>query len=133
MFRQRLVVTAAAAVALILPMGCGDEEAAAPVAKKPATTAILDPDKDPYEVTCKDLSDLQASAELSRRATNALAVEAEIRGLTQLQASQSIFFAMTELCKKETPEFTPAKAAVSAVRAGRYRADLGTPGAASAD
>ena len=128
MFRQRLVVTAGAAVALILPMGCGDEEAAAPVAKKPETTAKLDPDKDPYEVTCKDLSDLQASADLSRRATNTLAVEAEIRGLTQLQAAQSIYFAMREVCKKEAPEFTPAKAAVKAVRAGEYRADLGKPG-----
>lgn len=124
---QRLVVITCAAVAA-LGIGCGedsDEQVAS--AAPPPQQVTLDPDKDPYTVTCKDLSDLQASANLSRRATNTLAVEAEIPGLTQLQASQSIFFAMRELCKKEAPEFTPAKAAVSAVRAGKYRADLGTP------
>ena len=130
MFRQSLAVTACVAVLLpVVAVGCGDDSADESVKGAPATKQVvkLDPDKDPYEVTCKDLSDRAASADLSRRASNALAAEAEIRGLTQLQSSQSIYFAMTEICKSESPEFTPAKAAVKAVKAGDYRADLGTP------
>ena len=130
MLRQPLTVTACVAALLpVVAIGCGDDSAdeSAQAAPAPKQVAKLNPDKDPYEVTCKDLSNRAASADLSRRATNALAVEAEIRGLTQLQSAQSIYFAMTELCKSESPEFTPAKAAVKAVKAGDYRADLGTP------
>lgn len=130
MFRQPLTVTACvAALVSVVAIGCGDDSAEESSQDAPATKQVakLDPDKDPYEVTCQDLSDPAASADLSRRATNALAAEAEISGLTQLQSSQSIYFAMTEICKSEPPEFTPAKAAVKAVKAGDYRADLGTP------
>ena len=50
-----------------------------------------------------------------------------IKGLNTLQATQSTFYAMTELCKGRPAGFQPARAAVKAVESGEYRADLGTP------
>ena len=55
---------------------------------------------------------------------NALADDAKIRGLNQLQASQSIYFAITELCKAKPDSYRPAKDAIAAVRSGELRAEL---------
>ena len=55
---------------------------------------------------------------------NALASDAKIRGLNQLQASQSIFYAITELCKSKPGSYRPAKDAIAAVRSGELRAEL---------
>lgn len=49
------------------------------------------------------------------------------RKTPELASAQSLFFAMTELCKGRPASYEPAKAAVRAVRQGKYRADLGTP------
>ena len=43
------------------------------------------------------------------------------------QATQSVFFAMTELCKGRKGSYQPASAAVRALQQGKYRADLGAP------
>ena len=64
---------------------------------------------------------------MTRRATVALSDGERIAGLSRLQATQSIFFAMTELCKGSAASREPARAAVQAVRQGKYRADLGAP------
>jgi hypothetical protein len=68
----------------------------------------------------------QQWAHVTRRATVALADREQIPGLNRLQATQSVF-AMTELCKQRPASYQPAQAAVEAVRAGKYRADLGAP------
>ena len=60
-------------------------------------------------------------------ATVALSDRERIAGLTRLQATQSIFFAMTELCKGKPASREPARAAVQAVRQGKYQANLGAP------
>jgi hypothetical protein len=57
----------------------------------------------------------------------ALADDAKIRGLTRLQSSQSIFYAITELCEERPSSYEPAEDAIAAVRSGELRADLGTP------
>ena len=105
--------------------GCGADDsqpAAAP------HRAAIDADKDPYAVTCGDLSDKVASAHVGRRAQVALAAEADIETLSPLRAGQSIFYAMTELCKERRDmAYTPAADAVAAVKAGKYLADLGAP------
>jgi hypothetical protein len=54
----------------------------------------------------------------------ALADDAKIRGLNRLQASQSIYFAITELCKAKPGSFRPAKDAIAGVRSGEFRAQL---------
>ena len=120
--------------AAVLATGCGEEERASTQAKQatePAasTTATrpLDENKSPYQIPCQDMADPLAAAKLTRRATFALADRAKVKGLTRLQASQSIYFAMTELCKTNDPAYRPARDAVKAVKAGRYRANVGTP------
>ena len=123
--------TTAALLGTIALLGaCGEDEStesSRPPAQTVSQTATELPDKEPGAITCADLADKVRSARMSRRASNALAAEAGIQGLTQLQAAQSIFFAMTELCAAGEPSFRPARPAVKAVKAGRFRADLGSP------
>ena len=79
-------------------------------------------EKNPYDLRCADLRDKLASADITRTVQNALASDAKIRGLNQLQASQSIFYAITELCKAKPGSYRPAKDAIAAVRSGELRA-----------
>ena len=110
---------------------CGEEpqaeRAAAPdpVAALAARQAQLD--QDPYDLRCGDLADKVASARMTRRVQYALADDAEIHGLDRLRASQSIFFAITELCKDKPGSYRPARPAIAGVRAGEFLADLSAP------
>jgi hypothetical protein len=113
-------------VGLLAACGGGDEEARGePQATKLASAAVID--ADPYAIACGHVRDQQKWADVTRRATVAMADRERIAGLNRLQATQSIFFAMTELCKGRPPSYEPAQVAVRAVRQGKYRADLGTP------
>jgi hypothetical protein len=123
---RRAAVAGLGVLILVGAGGCGQEERPEAAAKsRPA--AHVDPNKHPYAITCGDLADPLAAADMSRRATVKLARKADISGLSQLRASQSIFFAMTELCKENDASYTPAEDAVAAVKRGEYRADLGAP------
>jgi hypothetical protein len=84
-------------------------------------------DRDPYALACGHVRAQQKWADETRRATVAIGSHERIRGLNQLQATQSLFYAMTEICKGRPASFQPAETAARAVRAGKYRADLGTP------
>ena len=82
--------------------GCGedaaDDQAAKPVVvDMAARQAQLE--QDPYDLRCEDLADKVASAGMTRRVQYALADDAKIPRLNRLRASQSIFFAITEVCK----------------------------------
>jgi hypothetical protein len=112
--------------ALLAACGGGDDEARAErMAPKLASAAAID--RDPYAIACGHVRAQQKWADETRRATVAIGSRERIRGLNQLQATQSIFYAMTEICKGRPASFEPAETAVRAVRAGKYRADLGTP------
>jgi hypothetical protein len=112
-----------------LAVGCGDDESQSEPAEKPVSLAQRHAqiEKDPYVLRCADLRDKVASARMSRVVQYALADDAKIRGLNRLQASQSIFYAITELCKEQPGSYQPANDAIAGVRSGKYRADLGTP------
>ena len=125
-------IIAALALCAAFATGCGEdapqEEPA--TAETPAVaiaerTAELD--QDPYDLRCADLADKVASADLSRRVQYALADDARIPGLNRLRASQSIFFAITEVCKGKPGAYKPARPAISGVRAGEFLADLSKP------
>jgi hypothetical protein len=123
-FLTGLVLVAAIAT------GCGDEEEAAVKAPEPvvdiaARQAQLD--RNPYDLRCEDLADKVASADMTRRVQYALADDAAIPGLNRLRASQSIFFAITEVCKGKPGSFEPARPAIAGVRSGEYVADLESP------
>jgi hypothetical protein len=118
-----LVVACAATLAAC---GGGDDAARAePEVPKLASAAAIE--RDPYALACGHVRAQQKWADETRRATVAIGSRERIRGLNQLQATQSLFYAMTEICKGRPASFEPAESAVRAVRAGKYRADLGTP------
>ena len=126
---MRTFVTGLVLVAAIAT-GCGEEEGAAvkapdPVADLAARQAQLD--QNPYDLRCADLADKVASADMTRRVQYALADDAKIPGLNRLRASQSIFFAITEVCKGQPASYKPARPAIAGVRNGEYVADLGSP------
>ena len=119
---------AALAVSAVLLAACGggDEEARAErQAPKLASAAVID--GDPYSIACGHVRDQQKWADVTRRATVAIADRERVAGLNRLQATQSVFFAMTELCKGSPASYEPARSAVQAIRQGKYRADLGAP------
>jgi len=112
--------------------GCGEAAREEPVAKAKEPTVTLAErqaqlDQDPYDLRCADLADKVASASMTRRVQYALADDAEIPGLNRLRASQSIFFAITEVCKGKPGSYRPARPAISAVRSGEFVADLSAP------
>jgi hypothetical protein len=117
------------AICAAFATGCGDDEAEVQAAKPTVTIAERQAqlDRDPYDLRCADLADKVASADMTRRVQYALADDAKIPDLNRLRASQSIFFAITEICKGKPGSFKPAEAAIAGVRSGEYVADLGTP------
>jgi hypothetical protein len=125
--RARQTVIGLAACAAIAA-GCGDDDDTAPSESKAQTVNVAERhaqlEKDPYALRCADIRDKVASARITRVVQNALANDAKIRGLNQLQASQSIYYAITELCKSKPASYQPAKDAIAGVRSGEFRAQL---------
>jgi hypothetical protein len=110
--------------------GCGEDAADERAARAPSVTLAerqAQLEQDPYDLRCADLADKVASAGLTRRVQYALADDAAIPGLNRLRASQSIFFAITELCEDEPGSYKPARPAISGVRSGEFVADLAAP------
>ena len=109
--------------------GCGDDDNQTAGSKsKPKTVSVAERhaqlEKDPYALRCADIRDKVASARITRVVQVALADDAKIRGLNQLQASQSIYYAITELCKSKPGSYQPARDAIAGVRSGEFRAEL---------
>ena len=116
---------AACLAAAVLAAGCGGDDDAALEARPAAAearTVAIDPDKDPYAITCAELADVSGSAELIQRAQFTLADDAKLKKMSRQQAARSIVYAMTEICKGQEPAATPAQDATEAVRSGKYRA-----------
>jgi hypothetical protein len=112
--------------------GCGDDDAGSDrssgSADRPKVVSVEERhaqlQKDPYDVRCADIRDKLTAARITRVVQVALADDARIRGLNRLQASQSIYYAITELCKSKPGSYQPAKDAVAGVRSGEFRAEL---------
>jgi hypothetical protein len=127
---QTLIALAACAA---VAAGCGADDTDETAAPKPKTQKVdlaerhAQLERDPYALRCDDIEDKVASADISRRVQYALADDAAIKGLSRLQSSQSIFYAITELCKGKPGSYQPAEDAIAAVRSGELRADLGAP------
>ena len=117
------------ALCAAIAVGCGEDEATIQPAKATIDLAERQAqlERNPYDLRCADLSDKLDSARMTRIVQYALADDAKIRGLNRLRASQSIYYAITEVCKGEPGAFKPAKPAIAGVRSGEYRADLEAP------
>jgi hypothetical protein len=113
----------------VIAAGCGDDDnQTAGSQSKPKTVSVAERhallEKDPYALRCSDIRDKLASADITRTVQVALADDAKVRGLNRLQASQSIFYAITELCKSKPGSYQPAEDAIAGVRSGEFRAEL---------
>jgi hypothetical protein len=125
---MRMASGAALTVSAVLLAACGsDDEVPRNKPKAPQLASAAAIDSDPYQIACGHVRDQQKWADVTRRATVAIADRERTAGLNRLQATQSLYFAMTEICKGRPASHEPAHAAVQAVRQGKYRADLGAP------
>ena len=118
------------AVSAAVAAGCGEAAPQERAAKGPTVTLAereAQLEQDPYDLVCADLADKVASARMTRRAQFALADDARIPDMSPLRASQSIFFAITEICKDKPASYKPARPAIAGVRRGEFVADLGSP------
>jgi uncharacterized lipoprotein YajG len=119
---------AALAVSALLLTACGgNDEEIRTTSKAPELASAAVVDRDPYAIACGHVRDQHSWGDVTRRATVAIADQERIRKLNRLQATQSLFFAMTELCKGRPPSYQPAKAAARGVQEGEFEANLGAP------
>jgi hypothetical protein len=96
--------------------GCGGDDA--PSARVTVEQRIHEIDANPYELRCGDQA---FSARVGKRAHFGMADDARIPNLSRLRASQSIFYAVTEICKGKPASYHPGREAVEAVRTFKYR------------
>src|SRR4051794_27113954 len=114
------LATLATAASLVGACGGEDNEAPAqPPAVKLAPVSAIE--ADPYAITCGHVRDQQKWASVTRQATFAIADRERFRDLNRLRASQSLYYAMTEVCKQKPVTFEPAQAAAEGVRDGTFR------------
>ena len=105
-----------ALVAILFVVGCGAGER--PTARQTVEQRIAEIDANPYDLTCGDQA---KSARVGKRAHFGMADDAQIEGLVRLRAAQSIFYAITEICKGKAPSYRPGHEAVEGVRNFKYR------------
>lgn len=121
-----LILSVAAASAMAA--GCGDEERRVPGTPDPEHAREVA--RDPYALTCGDLA-RQSHADGARLVIRVQAELARERALKRRVAeqgfqrvNQSVYFALTEVCKGRDPSFRPARLASEGVRRGKYLASL---------
>jgi hypothetical protein len=126
---RTLKTLAGLAICAAVAVGCGEDQTEVQNAKATITPAERQAqlEQDPYDLRCADLMDKVDSARMTRIVQYALADDAKIPRLNRLRASQSIFYAITEVCKEKPGSFKPARPAISGVRSGEYLADLEAP------
>jgi hypothetical protein len=117
------------AAVLFLAGGCGGDDERR-VSGAPDPEHVAEVARDPYALTCGDLArqSLPAGTRLVIRVQAALTREPALRRRVAEQGfqrvNQSIYFALTEVCKGRDPSFRPARLASEGVRRGEYRASL---------
>ena len=113
---------------------CGnDEERDVPGAPQPDHVRAVE--RNPYLVTCGDLSRQSQHPDAARlviHAEFALAQDPALRKMvareTRNRIGRSVYYALTEISKGRDPSFKPARPAVEAVREGKYLAARNRPG-----
>jgi hypothetical protein len=105
--------------------GCGDDSK--PTAAKPRPVDLEERraalEKDPHGVRCSDIRD-ERSTRNTRMVQHALAADVHIPSMSELAVSQSIYYALTEVCKSKPGSYEPAQEAIAGVKSGRWRAEF---------
>jgi uncharacterized protein YciW len=114
---MRAAWVVAAALALVVAAACGEDDTTVPYKQR-----LTQLERDPYTLTC---GEQRSHAHYGKRAHFALADATHIPHINRLRAAQSIFYAITVICKGKPDSFMPANLAVAGVREGSYRAKLG--------
>ena len=124
----RLSLILALDAALFAAGGCGGDERRVRAGLDPEH--VVEVARDPYALTCGDLAQQsrRAGTRLVIRVQAALTREPALRRRVAEQGfqrvNQSIYFALTEVCKGRDASFRPARLAAEGVRRGKYRASL---------
>jgi len=118
---MRVVVCLAA---VVIVAGCGDAAQPAELSPREHQAEVT---KDPYALTCDDLARQPLNSTNQRlviHAEFALAEAPQLRErveqMTSNRVGRSVYWALSEICKGREPSYQPAKAAVQAVRDGKY-------------
>jgi hypothetical protein len=112
---------AALGAAAALLGACGKDGTEAPASAAPKLASASAVEANPYAINCGHVRDQQRWARLTRQATVAIADRERFGNLTRLLATQSLYYAMTEVCKHKPATFEPAQAAAKGVRDGTFR------------
>jgi hypothetical protein len=123
--RGCLNVVLSLAVVAAVATGCGeDDRRVAGISEAKHREQVA---SNPYALTCRDLARQPQSSTNQRlviTAEFALAQEPVLRRrvaeMTLNRAGRSVYWALTEICKGRAASFEPARAAVDAVRQGKY-------------
>jgi hypothetical protein len=119
--RTALAIGLAAAAAA----GCGaktSEHKVAGTTPVPNPQGTADPDMDPLQATCEEYLN---SPQLYSQATVKLARRVHRRDASEFQVTLRLRNAVTAICKQAEPSSRPGKAALEAVRNGKYKTDRG--------
>ena len=119
--RGSITALATLCTAAALIGACGGEDSAAPAQAAPKLAPASAIEADPYAITCGHVRDQQKWAHITRQAMFTIADRERFRDLGRLLASQSLYYAMTELCKQQPITFEPAREAADGVRDGTFR------------
>jgi hypothetical protein len=103
--------------------GCG-AQAGHKVGTTPVTNpqGTANPDIDPLQATCEEYLN---SPQLYSQATVKLARRVHRRDASEFQVTLRLRNAVTAICKQAAPSSRPGKAALEAVRNGKYKTDRG--------
>jgi hypothetical protein len=121
----------------LLAASCGDddEKGNVRVAGTPDPAHTKEVARNPYAVTCRDLKRQPLHPESEKlviRAEFALAqvpaLEDLVKKLTLNRTGRSVYYGLTEVCKRRHPSFKPARLAIQGVLDGKYRAARNRPG-----
>jgi hypothetical protein len=123
-------------LAMAAAAGCGDDdEQPERISGTPAPTHAQQVERDPFQLTCRDLSRQTLhpeSAKLVIRAEFALAqvpaLEKVVARETLNRTGRSVYYGLTDVCKGRPPSFKPARLAIAGVLDGKYLAARHRPG-----
>jgi hypothetical protein len=110
---------------LIVAAGCGGTER--PVAALSDKEHHAQVARDPYALTCRDLARQPLNSVNQRLVIDAEfalakapALHKRVAAMTENRVGRSVYWALTVICKGKPGAYAPGRAAVAAVRDGRY-------------